>query len=73
IIAVACTFVIFLLTNLFVNKFLSTRPYAVDIYFGYKKIDEANAYARKQLKQNIDEYKKQRDSDESFVEVKEGE
>ena len=73
IIAAASTFVIFMLTNLCVNKYLASRPYAMDIYFGYKKLDEQNAMAKQQLKQNIDEFKKQRDSEESYVEIKEGE
>lgn len=73
VIAVACTLVIFFLSNYCVNKFLASRPYAMDIYFGYKKIDEANAYAKQQLKQNIDEFKKQKDSEESYVEIKDGE
>lgn len=72
-IAAVCTFIVFLLTNLCVNKFLSTRSYAMDIYFGYKKLDEQNAMVKQQLKQNIDEFKKQRDSEESYVEIKEGE
>ncbi|MCQ2956724.1 MAG: hypothetical protein MJ233_02535 [Mycoplasmoidaceae bacterium] len=60
-----------MLTNLIVNKYLASRPYAADIYFGYKTIDRANAGAKQQLKENIDAYKKQSD-DESFVEVEEG-
>ncbi len=72
VIAIAITFFFFLLTNLIVNKFLSGRPYATDIYFGYKKIDQANAVAKQQLKENIESYKKQGNNDQTYVEVEEG-
>lgn len=72
VIAAAATFVVFMITNLCVNKFLASRPYATDIYFGYKEIDKANALAKQQLKDNLGTFKKQKEQDESFVEVKEG-
>lgn len=65
-------FVIFLLVNFLTNKYLANRPYAADIYFGYKSIDKQNAIAKQQLKENLDTFKKQKDQDESFVEVEEG-
>lgn len=72
VIAFVATFAIFLLVNFFTNKFLASRPYAGDIYFGYKAIDHQNALAKQQLKENLDTFKKQKDQDESFVEVEEG-
>lgn len=66
------TFIIFLVSNYLTNKFLAARPYAADIYFGYKVVDKANATAKQQLKDNLDTYKKQKDQDESYVEVEEG-
>ena len=72
VIAASATFVVFMITNLCVNKFLASRPYATDIYFGYKEIDKANALAKQQLKDNLGTFKKQKEQDESFVEVKEG-
>lgn len=72
-IAAISTVAIFLLTNYFVNKFMAGREYAMDIYFGYSKLDKATALERQQLKENVDIFKKQKDNEESFVEVKEGE
>lgn len=66
------TFIIFIIANFFTNKYLASRPYAADIYFGYKTIDKANALAKQQLKENVDTFKKQKDQDDSFVEVEEG-
>lgn len=63
----------FLLCNFFVNKYLAGRDYAVDIFFGYKQLDKENAMQKQQLKENVDIFKKQKDQEESFVEVKEGE
>ena len=71
VIALIGTITIYLLTNYFVNKFIANRPYATDVYFGYRSVDKQNADVKQQLKENIDSYKKQ-DSDESFVEVEEG-
>lgn len=67
-----CTFIVFIVANFFTNKYLANRPYAADIYFGYKTIDKANALAKQQLKENVDTFKKQKDQDDSFVEVEEG-
>lgn len=72
VIAAAATFLIFILTNYITNKFIASRPYAGDMYFGYKAAEKQNAMAKQQLKENVDEYKKQKDQDDSFVEVEEG-
>lgn len=71
-ISLISTIIIYLITNALVNKFISARPYATDVYFGYRTIDNQNAQAKKELKDNIDSYKKQQDKDESFIEMKEG-
>lgn len=67
------TIIIFILANYFTNKYIANRPYAADIYFGYKTQEQENAFAKEQLKENLDVFKKHKDQDESFVEVKEGE
>lgn len=69
IIAFIGAIIIFMLTNLFVNKFLSTRSYAIDMVFGYKSVDKANEYARDSLKKNVETFKKQKDEDTSYVEL----
>ncbi len=63
----------FILANYFTNKYIASRPYAADIYFGYKTQDKENALAKEQLKENLDVFKKHKDQDESFIEIKEGE
>lgn len=71
-IAALSTFVMFLIANYFTNKFIASRPYATDIFFGYRTIEKENAPAKQQLKENIDVFKKHNDEDESYVELKEG-
>ncbi|MCQ3915454.1 MAG: hypothetical protein MJ195_01615 [Mycoplasmoidaceae bacterium] len=63
---------IFLLSNYFVNQYIAGSNYASDFYFGYKTIDRENALAKEELKENLGIFKKQKDEDESYVEVKEG-
>ncbi len=68
-IAFLLTFIFFMITNIFVNKWLSTRSYSADIYFGYKSIDKANAPAKSILKKNVDIFKKQKDEEKSYVDL----
>lgn len=65
--------IMFILANYFVNKYIANRPYATDIFFGYKTQDRENALAKEQLKENLDVFKKHKDQDESFIEIKGGE
>lgn len=69
LIAFVGAIIIFMIANLFVNKFLSTRSYAIDMVFGYKSVDKANEYARDSLKKNVETFKKQKDEDTSYVEL----
>lgn len=68
-IAFLLTFIFFMITNIFVNKWLSTRSYSADIYFGYKSIDKANAPAKSILKKNVDIFKKQKEEEKSYVDL----
>ncbi|XQP55096.1 MAG: hypothetical protein ACOQNV_03105 [Mycoplasmoidaceae bacterium] len=63
---------VFILSNYFVNQYIANSNYAADFYFGYKTIDKENALAKEELKENLGIFKKQKDEDESYVEVKEG-
>ncbi|MBQ0045635.1 MAG: hypothetical protein KBS35_01970 [Mycoplasma sp.] len=72
VIAALLTFFTFIIANYFTNKYIANRPYATDIFFGYKTIEKENALAKEQLKENLDTFKKHNDQDESYVEIKEG-
>lgn len=72
IIALIGMVTVFIMSNYFINQYIANSSYATDFYFGYKTIDKENALAKEQLKENLDVFKKQKDQDESFVEVKEG-
>ncbi|MCQ3914860.1 MAG: hypothetical protein MJ201_03735 [Mycoplasmoidaceae bacterium] len=71
-IAVIGTITIFIISNYFINQYIANSSYATDFYFGYKSIDKENALAKEQLKENLDIFKKHKDQDESYVEIKEG-
>lgn len=72
LIAVVGTITVFLIANYFVNQYIANSNYAADFYFGYKTIDSDNALAKEELKENLDIFKKQKEQDETYVEVKEG-
>lgn len=72
LIAVIGTITIFIISNYFINQYIANSSYATDFYFGYKSIDKENALAKEQLKENLDIFKKHKDQDESYVEIKEG-
>lgn len=72
LIAIVGMATIFILSNYFVNQYIANSNYAADFYFGYKTIDKENALAKEELKENLDIFKKHKDEDESYVEVKEG-
>ncbi len=59
----------FMLTNFIVNKYLSTREYSTDIIYGYKFIDKENAPAKSILKKNVDAFNKQKEQEQSYVEL----
>ncbi|MCQ2747884.1 MAG: hypothetical protein MJ223_01205 [Mycoplasmoidaceae bacterium] len=61
----------FLIVNYFTNKYMASKPYAVDVFFGYKKIDSINAPAKQLLKENLDTFNKQKEQEQDFVEVEE--
>lgn len=61
----------FIIANSIVNKYLASRPYATDVYFGYKVNDEATKLTRKQLQENIDIFKHNKEKDKTYVEIEE--
>ncbi|MCQ3908749.1 MAG: hypothetical protein MJ200_04390 [Mycoplasmoidaceae bacterium] len=71
-IALIGTATVFILSNYFVNQYIARSNYAADFYFGYKTLDKENALAKEELKENLDIFKKHKNEEESYVEVKEG-
>ena len=63
------TILFFLLANYIVNKYLASRPYAMDLVFGFRKLDKQNELIKQELKENVGAYKKNKEDDPSYVDV----
>ena len=66
VIGFVAAIIFFIIANVLTNKFLLTRDYGFDMFFGYKTQESQNKVVREELKENIKIFK---DSDKDYVDI----